>query len=126
MMELCWLCLGCNHGAASAMPRARKQLTDLFGDIRFGTEQTTKPVNFVSSAPFVNQVACFHSAWSTTEIRCRLKEIECTCGRCREDKSKGLVKMDIDLLMYGDTVLKPEDMKLFYIRKGINELKSGQ
>ena len=32
---------------------------------------------------------------------------------------KGIVKLDIDLLMYDDTVLKPKDMEICYVQEGL-------
>lgn len=39
-----------------------------------------------------------------------------------EDKSQGIVKLDIDLLMYDDDILKPDDMKRDFIKQGLKEL----
>ena len=50
------------------------------------------------------------------------KELERHSGRLPGDKAQGIVKLDIDLLTFDNKVLKPEDMKREYIRRGISLL----
>ena len=52
------------------------------------------------------------------------------CGRYaepapgeQEDKKKEKVCLDIDLLVFDDRILRPEDLKREYVRKGLEELK---
>ena len=52
-----------------------------------------------------------------------LKRIEIKAGRRPEDKTAEKVPLDIDLLVYGNEILKPKDMERTYIRKGVEELK---
>ena len=73
-------------------------------------------------SPFSNQVARLTTPLSAEEVRTILKSIEKENGRLPEDKAKGIVKLDIDLLMYDDTVLKPKDMEKSYIYKGMKVL----
>ncbi|MDE7379018.1 MAG: 2-amino-4-hydroxy-6-hydroxymethyldihydropteridine diphosphokinase [Paraprevotella sp.] len=122
MTGTCWLCLGCNHETAVGLSQARSLLTELFPDIRFGTEQRTAPIDFPNSSPFVNQVACFHTTRPIVDILPELKDIEHACGRREEEKKEGIVRMDIDLLQYGSTVLKPQDMEYVHVKKGMKEL----
>lgn len=123
MTVLCWLCLGSNHEAANILPHAREMLTAAFPDIHFGTERITRPVDFPAPAPFTNQIAYFRSFLSPEEIRKIFKGIESSCGRKAEDKARGIVRMDIDLLQHGDHVLKPRDMSYPHVEQGIRELR---
>ena len=43
-------------------------------------------------------------------------------GRIPEDKAQGVVKLDIDLLVFDNKILKPEDMEREYIRRGMSVL----
>jgi 2-amino-4-hydroxy-6-hydroxymethyldihydropteridine diphosphokinase len=52
-----------------------------------------------------------------------LKTIEKEAGREKEDKKREKVCLDIDLLVFDNRVLKPEDLKRDYILKGLEELK---
>jgi 2-amino-4-hydroxy-6-hydroxymethyldihydropteridine diphosphokinase len=40
-----------------------------------------------------------------------------------EDKKKEKVCLDIDLLVFDDRILRPEDLQREYVRKGLEELK---
>ena len=118
----CLLCIGSNMARHIHMEDARKSLTEHFPDIRFGKEMETEAIggNFLS--PFSNQVATFATSLSAEEVRCILKGIERNNGRTTEDKAQGIVKLDIDLLMYDDQVLKPKDMEREFVKQGMEAL----
>ena len=56
------------------------------------------------------------------EFPLMFKELERRCGRIPEDKAQGVVKLDIDLLVFDNKILKPEDMEREYIRRGMSVL----
>jgi 2-amino-4-hydroxy-6-hydroxymethyldihydropteridine diphosphokinase len=43
-------------------------------------------------------------------------------GRLPEEKSQGVVRIDIDLLMYDDSVLKPADLERDFVVEGLKSL----
>ena len=43
-------------------------------------------------------------------------------GRKPEDKSLGIVIIDLDLLVFNHIIKKPDDLNRFYIQEGIKEL----
>ena len=118
----CLLCLGSNKDRRLRLEIARKALIRLFPDIRFSDEIETEAIGNGFLSPFSNQVALFHTSLYAEEIRSILKDLEQTNGRLPEDKTKGIVKLDIDLLKYDDLILKPKDMEKEYIQKGITQL----
>lgn len=115
----CLLCLGSNFERDLHMETARRVLKEHFLNIRFGEEMETEAIGDGILSPFSNQLAKFESSLSPEEIRNLLKRIELDNGRTSEDRSKGIVRLDIDLLIYGDHVLKPEDLKRAYIQKSL-------
>lgn len=119
-----WIGIGSNAGAETTLPQARQLLTKAFGSIAFSTPLQTAPVDFSFSAPFTNQVARFRTALTADEVNAKLKDIERTCGRRPEDKAQGRIRIDLDLLQYGSTVVKKNDFSRAYIRQGINELNA--
>lgn len=72
---------------------------------------------------FSNQVARFASEWNAAEVTARLKAIEKEAGRRPEDKSREIVRLDIDLLSCDDITFKPEDLNRDYISRGMKELE---
>ena len=51
-----------------------------------------------------------------------MKQIEKENGRLPEDKEQGIVKLDIDLLIADDRILKPDDLKKEFVQRGIQEI----
>lgn len=117
----CLLCMGSNYEYAANLHSARIALKEVFPEIFFGKEMETEAIGNNWLSPFGNQIAKFTTVLSVEEVRCILKQIEKNHGRTPEDKTKGIVKIDIDLLMYDKEVLKPEDMKREFIAKELNE-----
>jgi len=118
----CLLCLGSNFYRIAHMAYARRDLEKIFPDIRFSTEMETETIGAGFLSPFSNQVAWFETSLSSEQVRGILKQIESDNGRLPEEKAHGIVKLDIDLLMYDDCVLKPTDMKKEYVLVGMKEL----
>lgn len=116
------ICIGSNYNGKENLFHARKKLTVLFPDIRYGSEQETKPFLLNNTAMFINQVARFQTAMNMETVRCRLKEIEKEAGRKPEDKQQEKVILDIDIIICDQTVLKEQDMARNYIIEGIKEI----
>lgn len=122
-MHSCLICIGSNYNRKENLLLARRRLTALFPSIRFTGEQETRPLFFRNPALFSNQVARFYTDADAERVVKELKTIEKEAGREREDKKKEKVCLDIDLLVFDNRVLKPEDLKKDYILKGLEELK---
>lgn len=105
------------------MAHARQALTLHFPEIRFGEEMETEAIGSGFLSPFSNQLARFSTLLSAEEVRGILKSIEKESGRLPEDKAQGIVKLDIDLLMYDEQILKPKDLEKDFIRKGLETFK---
>lgn len=102
----CTLCLGSNTDAEKNLEKARTMLTGLLPDIHWAEARWTEPVDFPHPALFLNQTAFFDTHMLCDELRQRFKDIERQCGRLPEDKAQGIVRIDIDLLTYGNHILK--------------------
>lgn len=122
-MHSCLICIGSNYNRKENLLLARRRLTALFPCIRFTGEQETRPLFFRNPALFSNQVARFYTDADAERVVEELKTIEKEAGREKEDKKREKVCLDIDLLVFDNRVLKPEDLKRDYILKGLEELK---
>ncbi len=112
----CVLCIGSNTGRQEKLSYARQALAAFFPDIRFGEIVESEAVGEGFRSPFSNQSARFTTSLSPESLRQTCKEIEKQGGRMPEDKARGIVKLDIDVLVFYGKVLKPEDLKRAYIR----------
>ncbi|WP_455590854.1 2-amino-4-hydroxy-6-hydroxymethyldihydropteridine diphosphokinase [Bacteroides sp.] len=118
----CFICIGSNYHRESNIRLARQRLLSLFPDIQFAKPQETMPLDFSNPAMFTNLVGHFSTDWEMEQVKRKLKAIEREAGRCPEDKVIERVSLDVDLLLYGECVLKPDDLKRDYIVKGLQEL----
>lgn len=118
------ICLGSNVQQKENLAMARQRLREYFPEICFAAEEQTQPVQILSPALFLNQVACFTSDLHEMEVTSYLKSIEREAGRNKEDIQKNIVKLDIDLLCCDRQILKPADMKRDYVSNGLRQLTS--
>lgn len=111
------LSLGSNKDRERNMDLATELLQDIFPDIRFSERIETEPYgSLTGSALFLNQVAIADTPLTAEEIIRQFKEIEKQIGRQPEDKSLGAISIDIDLLVWNDIILKPDDWQREYIQ----------
>lgn len=115
----CLLCMGSNTNRHAQLSAAREALCTAFPDIRFGEVMETEAIGNGFHSPFCNQLARFSTTLSSADIHHLFKALEQRGGRLPEDKARGVVKLDIDLLVFDNQVLKPEDMEREYIRRGM-------
>ncbi len=114
--------MGSNTYKEANIQWAQKQLTSYFPDIRFGSEQDTLPLGLTNPAHFTNQLAKFSTLLSMEKIKSICKQLESMAGRLPNDKKDGMVKLDIDLLIYDYQNLKESDLKKDYVIAGMKEL----
>ena len=118
----CILCLGSNLDAATRLSAARNALLSHFPNICFSQEIVTEAIGSGFLSPFHNQVARLTTPLDAESVRTILKGIEKAQGRLPEDKANGIVKLDIDLLVYNNCVLKQKDMEREFVKKGLEEI----
>ena len=121
-MHTCLLCLGSNIDPSYRLSAARSALLSHFPHIRFSEEMITEAIGSGFLSPFHNQMASLKTSLPAEQVRAILKSIEQGQGRLPKDKAQGIVKLDIDLLMYDDIVLKPKDMEREFVMEGMKSL----
>ena len=57
-------------------------------------------------------------------VRKMLKDIEQRSGRRQEDKKEEKVCLDIDMLLYDNKIVKPEDWQRGYIQQSLSAFHS--
>lgn len=125
MENICFIALGSNRESPHYMEEAQRILTKEFPDIRFSRILKTRPINFCAPDFFFNQTAVFHTDQTEEKIVSLLKGIERDMGRLPEDKSRGIVRIDLDLLIFNHKIRKPDDLSRCYVKEGMKELHSG-
>lgn len=103
-----------------------KSIAEEFGDVRFSTVLLTNPIGCASNcAKYRNAVALASTNGSVDNVVATLKHIESCCGDTTTLRNNGKVAMDLDLLLYDDTVYHHSDWQRPYIRQLTAELGYG-
>lgn len=110
------LCLGSNTDCEVNLKSAVGLLRGYFGTIRFSEAAYTEPVGLPGSGLFLNQVAVAGTEASQEEVERALKDMEKRLGRMPDSKQKGQIPIDIDLLFWNGTILKPADWEKEYVQ----------
>ncbi len=71
---------------------------------------------------YINALVIARTTVSPETLIALFKQLEQRAGRTPESKKNGLVPLDIDLISYGETILKPEDMNRPYTTIGLTML----
>jgi 2-amino-4-hydroxy-6-hydroxymethyldihydropteridine diphosphokinase len=119
----CLISIGSNTNRDVNIKLAQKELSIHFKGIYFGKEQDTIPIGMSNPAYFTNQLAKCSTTLSIDEVKNIFKKIESQAGRLSDDKMDGIIKLDIDLLIYDNLILKENDMKKEFIIEGLKEFE---
>lgn len=99
-------------------------LRQTFGELIVTRQLWTEPVGMESSCKFLNMLVMASTAWSMQQVQEELKRIEVLCGRKPEDKAKGIVVVDADLLLYYDKRCHLGDWQRDYVKILMEELEA--
>jgi 2-amino-4-hydroxy-6-hydroxymethyldihydropteridine diphosphokinase len=110
MVEV-YLSIGSNVDRDIHIPGALADLEDLFGPLSVSSVYESEAVGFAGD-PFYNLVVGFRTELPVQQIAARLSEIEDRHGRTRDAKKFAPRTLDIDLILYGDLVLKEGKLNL--------------
>ena len=95
--------IGSNVDAAANLRHAAACLNDVFGQVELSSVYLSPAYGFVG-ADFLNMVAKFETQLSVDAVKSRLREIEDTAARIRIDNKFVPRTLDLDLLLFGETV----------------------
>ena len=121
-MTECILTLGSNCPAKEHMMEAAAEwITRHFGKSVSSGIYQTRALNGVSP-DYLNMVVKINTGLDADRLIRLGKEFETECGRSEESKRRGIVEMDVDLVKYGKTILRPEEFTRTYFLTGYNKL----
>lgn len=119
-MNRCIFSLGSNVDGAYHIEQASQMLDQIYPHIYWAEPVWTEPVGNIShQALFLNRIAIVYTDQGIEDIRDQLKMIEQRSGRNPDDKVLGKIVIDIDLLLWNDCELKPEELHRDYVLDSI-------
>lgn len=110
-MPAVYVAVGSNVEPERNLALATRELRREFPDVHFSPWYRNRAVGFEGS-DFINLVAGFTTTLPVGEVVARLQAIESLCGRPREAPRWAPRSMDLDILLYGDTVCDEPRLKL--------------
>ncbi|TAH61273.1 MAG: hypothetical protein EWM46_05780 [Fermentimonas caenicola] len=116
-MSTILLSIGSNTFAKTNIDKAKRMLSYLFPGIIFSEPILSEPEDDSFKYLFRNILASFETDLSQEEIIEKIKQTERAVGRTPKDKYQGKVVIDIDLLKYGEEILRPQDFEKEYIQQ---------
>lgn len=130
MMHRCIISLAANCNQKENLAEARHRLSQILFDIIYTTELWTEPIHSVHSqeqfktiagkhtdCKYLNQLAYAYTTLNTKELESALKAIESTMGRSESDRQQGIVRIDLDLMLFDETRHHTQDWERIYIKE---------
>ena len=120
--HLCIICLGSNHQGIEHLKKVEKELKEISCNICWGNIIETEAEGTVVSCSYFNRAALLQTTLSKSLLITEFKKIEYRHGRTHSCKQKGIISLDIDLLMYDDEIVKPADLKKKYVQLALQSI----
>ncbi len=116
--------LGANTADSEAqLARVCNFLKQKFLGARFSTIYTTPAEGGSEGVPdYCNAVAILSVDCTFDELNAMFKRMEIDAGRTPESKQQGLIPLDIDIVVWGDKIVRPRDFSRRYMRIGLHQL----
>lgn len=115
IMNKALLSIGTNVDREFHMNLCHQLLEKLFPSIVYSKTSVTVPYGNLYKNDFLNQLAFVYTHKEKDEVVSLLKSLEKEMGRTPADKEKGIVKIDIDLVVWNEDVVKPTDISRSYV-----------
>jgi 2-amino-4-hydroxy-6-hydroxymethyldihydropteridine diphosphokinase len=118
-LKIVYLGLGSNIGDREALLRSALERldTNVLRLLRVSSVYETEPVGLREQAWFLNLVAEFETELFPKQLLQRTKRVESELGRKRTVPN-GPRTIDIDILLYGNSVVKAEELEIPHPRYG--------
>ena len=113
--------LGSNVNQEAHIQQAKALLEATFNDMEFGTSLWTEPIG-ISSDKFLNVIGVGYMNVNKERTILALKNMEHKCGRRIGESRKGIIALDIDLLLFGSERLHEGDWNRGYIKNLLLQL----
>lgn len=116
VMNEALISIGSNKDRERNLCACRQMLDRMYKDIKYSLTSVTIPYGENYKSDFLNQLVIIYTDQTKEEINSTLKLFEKELGRQVTDKITGNVVIDIDLIIWNNEILRPEDMKRSYIQ----------
>lgn len=106
-----FVAIGSNQDREASIAFAVQELQSRYDDMMISSVYESHPVGF-SGADFYNLVCRFTTDENIETLNLSLKSIEAQCEGSRNSGKLKAKKLDLDLLLYGDSVINTEQCRV--------------
>lgn len=121
-MNRCIIGIGSNIEAAYYIPESIRLLSADVEVIQVSKMQQTKPIGITDQPDFTNGAVLVQTEMDLDVLSAYLKELEDRLGRDRNQKKFGPRIIDLDILVWNDTIVDPDYYTREYLRISAAEL----
>lgn len=114
--------MGSNWRRKASMARAKSLMRQWFREVKFSHEAYTEPIG-IKSGQFLNCLALIHWTGGVFNLERELKDIEILSGDSEAKRSKNIVVMDLDILLYGTEKMHAADWERPYVEEMMKDLE---
>ena len=113
--------LGTNFDQRKNAFTAESILKTIIKDSHVSKYLWTKPIKLENSDKFLNFLIFGKTHYGLSQLNKAFKQLEKKCGRNRSDELRGIIKLDIDILQYGNEIYHHEDWNRDYVKELMQE-----
>lgn len=89
---------------------------------RFSSCYPTAPVGKHTEREYYNGVALLETELPFDRQNAVFKQLERDYGRTPEARETGIVPLDIDIVVWNESVVRPTDLRQAYLKRGLEEI----
>lgn len=121
-MHSCIISLAANFEAEKNLPEARMCLEQILTFTHYTDAVWTEPIDCKLKNLYLNQLVKASTTLSYEDLRSCLKDIELQMGRTPEEREKGIVRLDLDILAFDDERHHLADWERHYVKNLLPQL----
>ena len=116
------IALGSNVSQEENISIAKGMLEKTFENMFFGSATWTEPIGLPGSDKFLNVIGVGYTYVGRPLVEMALKSIERRCGRRKSLTSRGIIPVDIDLLLFDSERYHADDWQRPYVKTLLHQL----
>lgn len=121
----CIISLASNCCQEENLAEAQRRLSEILFSASYTEAIWTEPFKSSNLSPllslhsplYINQLVYAQTSLTDEELQARLKQMECEMGRTADDRAKGIVRIDLDLLQYDEERYHLRDWERPYVQQ---------
>jgi 2-amino-4-hydroxy-6-hydroxymethyldihydropteridine diphosphokinase len=121
-MNDCIIGIGSNIDADRNIPEMFRHLAEKVEIVQVSQMVQTKPIGLAGQADYTNGAVLIRTDMNLEELTLYLKKLEDRMGRDRQQEKSGPRTIDLDILIWNNTIVDPDYFTREFLRNSASEL----